>query len=99
DTILGCFRVRAGQLSTDMARYHAEIDASLSPREMNFRAKAAKRYARAGFAYPVLVRHYGGPWTRENWPMCIAPFLGAKAFGVEHFRVCVMAWLAKISSS
>jgi glycosyltransferase involved in cell wall biosynthesis len=98
DTILGCFRVRAGQLSTDMARYHAEIDASLSPREMNFRAKASKSYVRAGFAYRVLVRHYGGPWTCEHWPMCIAPIFGSKAFGVENFRVCAMAWLAKISS-
>src|SRR5439155_19132022 len=57
DTILGCFRVRAGQLSTDMERYHAEIDASLSPDEVNTRERAAKRYARAGFEYRVLRRH------------------------------------------
>jgi glycosyltransferase involved in cell wall biosynthesis len=98
DTILGCFRVRAGQLSTDMARYQAEIDASLSPGEVKTRARAAKSYARAGFSYRVLVRHYGGPWTCERWPMCIAPILGTKAFGAEHLRLSVMAWFAKMSS-
>jgi glycosyltransferase involved in cell wall biosynthesis len=98
DTILGCFRVRPGQLSTDIARYHAEIDASLSPDDMNFRARASKSYARAGFEYRVLVRHYGGPWTCERWPMCIAPIFGTKAFGAEHLRLSVKAWFAKISS-
>src|SRR6202040_2701427 len=44
DAVLGCFRVRAGQLSTDLARYRAEIDASLSPAEIESRDKAAKRY-------------------------------------------------------
>ncbi|MGI8569704.1 MAG: glycosyltransferase family 2 protein [Methylocella sp.] len=98
DTILGCFRVRVGQLSTDMARYHAEIDASLSPGEVKTRARASKSYARAGFSYRVLVRHYGGPWSCERWPMCIAPIFGSKAFGVEHIRVIVMAWFVKMSS-
>ena len=51
DTILGCFRFRTGQLSTNLARYQAEIDASLSPDELKIRAKAAKSYAKAGFAY------------------------------------------------
>jgi glycosyltransferase involved in cell wall biosynthesis len=97
DTILGCFRVRAGQLSTDMARYHAEIDASLSPGEKNVRAKAAKSYARAGFSYRVLVRHYGGPWTCERWPMCIALIFGTKAFGPERIRLSIKDWFARKS--
>lgn len=87
DTILGCFRFRSGQLTTNMAKYHAEIDASLSPEAMKRRAAASKRYAKSGFTYPVLVRHYGGPWTCERWPMCIAPFLGTRAFFAEHLRV------------
>jgi hypothetical protein len=62
DAILGCFRVRAGQLSEDMPGYRAELDASLSPTEIETRDKAAKRYARAGFDYRVLVRYYQGPW-------------------------------------
>ncbi|MGH9675471.1 MAG: glycosyltransferase [Candidatus Acidiferrum sp.] len=95
DAILGCFRARAGQLSTDMARYHAEIDASLSRDEMNFRANASKSYARAGFEYRVLVRHYGGPWICQRWPMCIAPIFGTKAFKLEHWRLSLKAWFAR----
>jgi hypothetical protein len=98
DAILGCFRVRAGQLTTDLARYRAEIDASLSPAEIETRAKAAKRYARAGYEYRVLVRH-GGPWRCQRWPMCIAPIFGTKAFKAEHWRLSVMGWFAKKSSS
>jgi glycosyltransferase involved in cell wall biosynthesis len=98
DTILGCFRFREGQLSANMAPYQAEIDASLSSDEMKIRAKASKTYARAGFTYPVLVRPYMRPWRRQTWPMCIAPFLGPKAFRLEHFRVSVMAWLARQSA-
>jgi Glycosyl transferase family 2 len=98
DTILGCFRFREGQLSANMAPYHAEIDASLSPDERKIRAKASKTYARAGFAYPVLVRPYMRPWRRQIWPMCIAPFLGTKAFRLEHLRLSVMAWLARQSA-
>jgi glycosyltransferase involved in cell wall biosynthesis len=95
DTILGCFRFRAGQLSANMASYQAEIDASLSADEKKIRAKVSKTYARAGFAYPVVVRSYMRPWRRESWPMCIAPFLGTKAFRLEHFRLSIMAWLAQ----
>ncbi len=54
NAILGCFRFRAGQLSSDMTRYYAEIDSSLSPEEVEARAKASKRYAKAGFEYRVL---------------------------------------------
>jgi uncharacterized membrane protein YccC len=46
-----------------MDRYRAEIDASLSPAEIETRAKVAKTYARAGFECRVLIRHYGGPWA------------------------------------
>jgi glycosyltransferase involved in cell wall biosynthesis len=95
NTILGCFRMRSGQLSTDMARYHAEIDASLLPAEIETRAKVAKTYARAGFKYRVMLRHYDGPWVCERWPMCILPFLGSKAFVVEHARLAVTAWLTE----
>jgi glycosyltransferase involved in cell wall biosynthesis len=95
DAILGCFRVRAGQLSTNMARYHAEIDASLSPAEIETRAKAATTYARAGFEYPVMCRPYNGPWVCERRPMCIAPIFGTKAFKAEFWRLSVMAWFAK----
>jgi glycosyltransferase involved in cell wall biosynthesis len=98
DTILGCFRVRAGQLTTDMAGYRAEIDASLSPAEIETRDKAAKSYARAGFDYRVLVSHYVGPWRSERWPMCIAPIFGTKAFKAEHWRLSVMGWFANKSS-
>lgn len=94
DTILGCFRVRAGQLTTNMAKYHAEIDASLSPEEVIFRAKASRRYARAGYEYRVLVRHYSGPWTCERWPMCIAPIFGTKAFRIEHLRLSLIGRFA-----
>jgi glycosyltransferase involved in cell wall biosynthesis len=93
--ILGCFRVRAGQLTTDMAHYHAEIDASLSPAEIETRAKAAKTYARSGFEYRVIIRHYAGPWVCERWPMRIAPIFGTKAFGAERLRLSAMAWFAK----
>jgi glycosyltransferase involved in cell wall biosynthesis len=98
DAVLGCFRLRAGQLSEDMAGYYAEIDASLSPAEIETRAKAAKTYARAGFEYPVMYRHYGGPWICGRWPMCIAPIFGTKAFKAEHWRLSVMARFAKKSS-
>jgi glycosyltransferase involved in cell wall biosynthesis len=97
DAILGCFRVRADQLTTDLARYRAEIDASLSPAEIETHAKAAKRYARAGFEYRVLVRQ-GGPWRCQRWPMCIAPIFGTKAFKAEHWRLSVMGWFANKSS-
>jgi glycosyltransferase involved in cell wall biosynthesis len=98
DTILGCFRVRVGQLTTNLARYQAEIDASLSPDEMKIRAKTAKTYAKAGFAYRVLVRPYMKSWQSQSWPMCIAPIFGTNAFGLEHFRLKIMAWLARQSS-
>src|SRR3984893_6542432 len=98
DAILGCFRVRAGQLSEDVGGYRTEIDASLSPAEIETRDKAAKRYARAGFEYRVLVRYYGGPWLCQRWPMCIAPIFGTKAFKVEHWGLSVMARFAKKSS-
>ena len=93
DRILGCFRVCAGQLSTNMSGYQAEIDASLSPDEIRTRAKSSKRYAKARFAYPVLVRYYNEFWRCESWPMCIAPSFGTKAFKLEHFRLKIMAWL------
>ena len=98
DAILGCFRVRAGQLSEDMVGYRAEIDASLSPAEIETRAKAAKSYARAGFEYRVLVRYYGEPWLCSRWPMCIVPIFGTKAYRAELWRLRVMARFAKKSS-
>ncbi len=98
DKILGCFRVRKGQLSEDMAGYRAEIDASLSPAEIETRAKAVKRYARAGFEYRVLVWYYGQQWKCERWPMCIAPIFGTKAFKAEHWRLRMMALFTKKSS-
>jgi hypothetical protein len=97
DRILGCFRVRKGQVSEDMPGYRAEIDASLSPAEIETRAKVAKRYARAGFEYRVLVRYYQQPWRCLRWPMCIAPIFGTKAFKAEHWRLSIMAWFAKKS--
>ena len=93
DTILGCFRVRAGQLTANLAPYQAEIDASLSPIEMKIRAKTAKSYAKAGFAYRVLVRPYMQSWQSQSWPMRIAPIFGTRAFCFEHFRLKIMAWL------
>jgi glycosyltransferase involved in cell wall biosynthesis len=98
DAILGCFRVRAGQLSEDVAGFRTEIDASLSPAEIETRDKAAKRYARAGFDYRVLVRYYRGPWLCQRWPMCIAPIFGTKAFKAEHWRLTIMGWFANKSS-
>jgi glycosyltransferase involved in cell wall biosynthesis len=98
DAILGCFRIRQNQLSADRAKYHAEIDASLSPGEMKMRAKAAKRYAKAGFKYGVLVNYYGDGWRHQSWPMCIAPIFGTKAFRAEHKRLSIMDWFARESS-
>jgi glycosyltransferase involved in cell wall biosynthesis len=98
DTILGCFRSRAGQLTQNLAPYQAEIDASLSPDEMITRADVAKRYAKAGFAYRVLVRPWMETWRCEIWPMCLAPSFGTRAFRMEHFRLSVMAWLARCRS-
>jgi Glycosyl transferase family 2 len=98
NAILGCFRVRAGQLSEDMPGYRAEIDASLSPAEIETRDKAAKSYARAGFEYRVLTSPYGGPWVCQRWPMCIAPIFGTKAFKAEHWRLSIMGWFANKSS-
>jgi glycosyltransferase involved in cell wall biosynthesis len=100
DAILGCYRVRPGQLAGDMARYRAEIDASLSPAEIETRAKVAKSYARAGFDYRVLIRYYGEPWQCHRWPMCIAPIFGINAFHfrAEHWRLGFMARFAKKSS-
>jgi hypothetical protein len=82
--------------ANDIARYRAEIDASLSPAEIETRAKVAKTYARSGFEYRVITRLYGGPWICQRWPMCILPFLGSKAFAVEHARLSVTAWLTAI---
>ena len=90
DAILGCFRKRAGQLTNDMRRYHAEIDSSLSPDEMETRVKISKRYAKAGFEYRVLVRNHGGLWVCQRWPMCVLPFLGTKAFKAEHWRLSLL---------
>ncbi|MGH6937048.1 MAG: glycosyltransferase, partial [Methylocella sp.] len=92
DRILGCFRVRKGQVSEDMPGYRAEIDASLSPAEIETRAKAVKTYARAGFEYRVLVRYFDRPWVCQRWPMCIAPIFGTKAFKAEHWRLTMMSW-------
>jgi hypothetical protein len=78
DTILGCFRVREGQLSTNMAKYYAEADASLTPDDVAIRAKVSRRYRWAGFDYYVLLRHSGGPWTRERLPMRFLPLLGSR---------------------
>ncbi len=96
NSILGNFRFRDGQLSADKSAYHREIDASLSTEEVETRAAASKTYKRAGFAYPVLVRHYSGPWTLERWPMCIAPMLGTRAFQWEYKRISVMSSLGMI---
>jgi hypothetical protein len=81
-----------------MDRYRAEIDASLSTAEIETRAKVAKRYARAGFDYRLLIRYYGGPWLYNRWPMCIAPIFGTKAFKAENWRLRMMARFAKKSS-
>jgi hypothetical protein len=78
-----------------MSRYHAEIDSSLSPDEMETRVKISKRYAKAGFEYRVLLRHYDGPWVCERWPMCALPFLGTKAFKAELWRLGLLALFDK----
>jgi hypothetical protein len=67
---------------------------SLSPDDTQISAEASKSYAKAGFEYRVITRHYGGPWVCERWPMCIAPIFGTKAFRVEHWRLNVMARFA-----
>jgi glycosyltransferase involved in cell wall biosynthesis len=95
DTILGCFRVRAGQITTNLAPYHAEIDASLSPEEIENRVKAARAYAKAGYAYRVAVRDYMKPWRCESRPMCIAPIFGSRGFAAERLRLKAMTWLAR----
>jgi hypothetical protein len=84
-------------MSADLAPYQAEIDASLSPDEVEFRAKTSKAYARAWFTYPVLVRYFMRPWRRQSWPMCVAPFLGTRAFRAEHLRISILQWIVALS--
>lgn len=93
DAILGCFRMRAGQLSEDKAPYHAEVDGSMSAAEKEIRAKASKLYKMCGYKYPVMVRHYCGPWTRECWPQSALPFLGGRGFKFEHWRLVAAGYL------
>lgn len=47
DRPLGFFRRRAGQLSGDLARYHAEIDANLTAEEKEERSRMAALYGRS----------------------------------------------------
>jgi glycosyltransferase involved in cell wall biosynthesis len=96
DAILACFRERAGQLSGDIGRYHAEIDASLSADEIATRAKISKRYAKAGFEYRVLVRNRAGQWVCKCRPMCLLPFRGDKALRAECWRVSFLEWFDKV---
>jgi glycosyltransferase involved in cell wall biosynthesis len=98
DTILGCFRVRAGQITANLNSYQAEIDSFLSADELRVRAEASSTYAKAGFRYRVLVRPYMRAWQSEIWPMCIAPFFGSRAFRAEHLRISILSWLTKQSS-
>lgn len=78
DAILGCFRVRAGQLSANMDKYYAELDSSLSAEEVKARAKASWRYKWAGYDYYGVVRYGGGPWTPERMSMRGRIFLGRR---------------------
>jgi glycosyltransferase involved in cell wall biosynthesis len=87
NAIFGCFRMRSGQLSADKVPYHAEIDASMSAAEKEIRVKASNLYKWHGFRYPVMIRHYGGPWVRECWPMSVLPFLGGPGFKLERWRL------------
>lgn len=91
DTILGCFRMRAGQLTANMAKYYAELDASLTPDEQRARARASKRYRWAGYYYPILLRRSGGPWTREVLPMRLAPFVDSWALKLERARLKLLS--------
>ncbi len=87
DTMLGCFRVREGQLSKNMAKYYAELDASFSPDEVAARAQAARRYAIGGFDYLALVRRSGGPWTCQRSPLWL--------YKLERVRLGVMSRLIR----
>jgi glycosyltransferase involved in cell wall biosynthesis len=69
DAILGCFRTRPGQLSENMASYHAEIDSSMDAEAKKIRSRASDLYRRNQFSYPLMFRHYGSDWTHENWRM------------------------------
>ncbi|PNG25251.1 glycosyltransferase [Methylocella silvestris] len=89
DAILGCFRTRSGQLSADRASYYAELDASMTEADRIARKKAARLYKLKGYTYPVMVRHYGGPWVCECWPMSVMTFLGGRGFKLEHWRLQV----------
>lgn len=93
DAILGCFRTRAGQLSSDRAAYHSEVDASMTDEDRNARDKASFMYKVRGYKYPVMVRHWGGPWVQENWPMAVLPFLGGRGFKLEHWRLQATGYL------
>lgn len=93
DAILGCFRTRAGQLSTDRTGYYAEIDASLTDADREARRRASFIYKVRGYKYPVMVRHWGGPWVRETWPMPVLPFLGGRGFKLEHWRLQATGYL------
>ncbi|MEJ0094472.1 MAG: glycosyltransferase [Methylocella sp.] len=94
DSILGCFRMRCGQLSEDRSSYHAEIDGSMDDGAKKIRSRASRMYRRSQFCYPVMFRHYGSDWAHENWPMSVAPWFGGAGFKMEHMRLRVLNCLS-----
>ncbi|VFU08051.1 glycosyltransferase [Methylocella tundrae] len=92
DAILGCFRMRSGQLSENRVSYHAEIDASMQPAEKELRSRASRLYRARRFSYPVIFWR-DGRWMRECWPMAVMPCFGGKGFGMEHWRLRISGLL------
>lgn len=73
DAVLGCFRRRKGQATSNLAEYYAEIDGSMTPGEKNQRAAVKAAYARAapspralrsaGFSCRLIKRRDTGEWV------------------------------------
>lgn len=78
NTLLGCFRVRSGQLSGDIGRYHREIDDGLTAEEKITRGEVAERYRTAtmpeefraaGFHSRFFENHvFAEGWYLATWP-------------------------------
>lgn len=77
DSILGCYRRRQGQATSDLTNYNAEVDRSMAPAEKLQGAILAHAYLRAvsprakrsmGFTYRIIYRQNAEKWVCEELP-------------------------------
>jgi FkbM family methyltransferase len=77
DSILGWWRRRQGQLTSDLAPYCAEVDRAIAPADIEMRAKTAAEYRRfgassrrskEGFSYRVVSPSGDGDWVSQTHP-------------------------------